>query len=360
MFLDPKKHLGRLIASIFGVVIAPIIAGLAVNYTQKYLDESKATQTPKTAEPSKSAEDSKKVETAAKDAPKETPKSDPAVVKVATTTPDRVLDAAPKRPLRKATRGTPTTIKLFNGKNLAGWYSYLGPPTAELPPIGKNKDPEQVFSVKDGTLRISGKVRGGLFTEDEYENYHLTLDFRWGDETWFPRKNRPRLSGVTLHAFGPDAAIRDHYPAGIRCQIGEEISGNLLGVFVPPERVLMSAPVTSVQINVAKGLRPFYAFKPGEPVLSVPGAAVHRLGYYDKSKDGKFEPGREWDKPIGAWNTLECICMGDEITVILNGTMINSVTQLNHTKGRICLISECAEIFFRNIQLKTLAPSVGK
>ena len=74
--------------------------------------------------------------------------------------------------------------KLFNDRNLDGWDTYIGPPSDSLPPIGLNQDPTHVFSVvqQDGNpaIRISGEYFGGISTKQEFENYHLTLQFKWG------------------------------------------------------------------------------------------------------------------------------------------------------------------------------------
>ncbi|MDR1493928.1 MAG: DUF1080 domain-containing protein, partial [Planctomycetaceae bacterium] len=40
-------------------------------------------------------------------------------------------------------------IPLFNGQNLDGWYTFLKSK-------GKNSDPDKVFSVTDGVIRVSG------------------------------------------------------------------------------------------------------------------------------------------------------------------------------------------------------------
>ncbi len=51
-------------------------------------------------------------------------------------------------------------IKLFNGKDLSGFYTYLGPPAKAEKPYGKNNDPEKDFTVHDGMIHVSGKVFG--------------------------------------------------------------------------------------------------------------------------------------------------------------------------------------------------------
>ena len=41
-------------------------------------------------------------------------------------------------------------IQLFNGRSLNGWYTFLKG-------RGRNNDPKEVFTVKDGMIRISGE-----------------------------------------------------------------------------------------------------------------------------------------------------------------------------------------------------------
>ena len=52
---------------------------------------------------------------------------------------------------------------------------------------GRDNDPKDVFTVKDGMIRISGEEWGCITTLTEYENYHLVLEFRWGELTFEPR-----------------------------------------------------------------------------------------------------------------------------------------------------------------------------
>ena len=45
-------------------------------------------------------------------------------------------------------------------------------------------------------LRISVEAYAGVTTKDEYENYHLSLEYKWGDKKYAPRVNEIRDSGV--------------------------------------------------------------------------------------------------------------------------------------------------------------------
>ena len=89
---------------------------------------------------------------------------------------------------------------LFNGKDLSGWETFLGTPPGGNEPVGRNRDPKGVFSVVevDGkpALRISGDGLGGIATLKEYGNYHLELEFKWGEKRFAPRANEPRDSGL--------------------------------------------------------------------------------------------------------------------------------------------------------------------
>ena len=83
---------------------------------------------------------------------------------------------------------------LFDGRDLAGWETFLGKPHQlvvvpgepkddrgeYLAPIGVGRDPTAVFSVveADGgpAIRVSGEIYGALTTRAEYQNYHLRFD----------------------------------------------------------------------------------------------------------------------------------------------------------------------------------------
>ena len=65
-------------------------------------------------------------------------------------------------------------VLAFNGKDLSGFYTYLHD--------HKYDDPDQVFTVSDGLLAISGKEWGGLTTRDEFGDYHLFVEWKWGED----------------------------------------------------------------------------------------------------------------------------------------------------------------------------------
>jgi hypothetical protein len=157
-----------------------------------------------------------------------------------------------------ALQSQPSFMQLFNGKDLAGWDTWLGRPhkPTDVPglskneqgdyvqPIGLNRDPRSVFSVVevDGgpAIRISGETYGGLITRDEYEDYHLRLEFKWGTKRWPPREQAVRDSGCCYHSIGPHDESYGFWMKSFEFQIQEGDCGDfysLAGVIADAEAV---------------------------------------------------------------------------------------------------------------------------
>ena len=75
---------------------------------------------------------------------------------------------------------------LFNGKDLTDWETFLLRSNLGETNYGLNVDPEKVFSVTkmDGgpVIHILGKYWGGIITTQEFANYHLRLEYKWGEK----------------------------------------------------------------------------------------------------------------------------------------------------------------------------------
>lgn len=246
-------------------------------------------------------------------------------------------------------------IKLFNGKDLTGFYTYLQG-------VGKNKDEKGVFTVKDGAIRVSGDGYGCFTTEKEYENYHLIVEFKWGTETWGNRKKAAMDSGILLHCVGEDGGSsynKDGKPSGpwmesIECQMIEGGTGDfiLVGGKGKP-KVTATVEYRYTPTGQEKTKQAYFDPK-GEP-KEFSGGRINWFGRDPDWKDVKgFRGKNEVEKPAGEWNTLECVCAGDTITNILNGVVVNACTKSTHTKGKILFQSEGAEVFFRRIELQPL------
>jgi hypothetical protein len=241
-----------------------------------------------------------------------------------------------------AADGDSKPVKLFNGKDLTNFYTFLKD-------HGKNKDPEKVFTVQDGMIRVSGKIFGCFVTEKEYENYQLVVEFKWGKETWPPRKDRAMDSGILLHCVGEDGAAGGVWLESIECQMIEGGTGDFILVKGKNQ------PTLTVEAEKRGGQ--FYYNPKAEPMNFKGG----RINWYGRDPAWKDEQGfrgkQDVENPPGQWNRLECICAGDTITNILNGKVVNKGTNASHTRGKILFQSEGAEVFFRRIDLLPLKKS---
>lgn len=235
-------------------------------------------------------------------------------------------------------------IKLFNGKDLTNFYTYLQG-------LGKNNDPKQVFTVKDGAVRVSGEVFGCFTTEKEFENYRLVVEFKWGEMTFKPREKATRDSGILLHCVGEDGGnsyTKDGKPNGpwmesIECQMIEGGTGDFILVGGK------GRPTITVTAEQRGGQ---WYYKEGAEPKEFKGGRINWWGRDPAWKDVLGFRGKDdVERPVGEWNTLECICDGAKITNILNGKVVNAGTNVSHTKGKILFQSEGAEVFFRRIDL---------
>lgn len=241
---------------------------------------------------------------------------------------------------------------LFNGKDLAGWETYLDKPytadkSTEAAPIGLNNDPKHVFSVvvADGTpaLRISGETFGGINTLADFANYHLRLEFKWGTQQWPPKLGQPRDSGLLYHSVGRHGTPM-LWMESFEYQIQEGDCGDYWGVM----DVL-------TDITATKNEKGKYVYQPGAPAVT----------FQDKTPNGRSclkNPNTE--KPSGQWNTVDLYCFGDTCLHVLNGKVNMVLTHTRHlvdgkveplTKGKIQLQSEGAEVFYRNIQIQPIS-----
>ena len=226
-------------------------------------------------------------------------------------------------------------------------------------PIGLNKDPLNVFTVKESEgipiLHISGEIYGGLSTKEVFENYHLKMEFKWGEKKYEPRLIRRRDSGILYHAQEPYGQFWNVWMRATEMQIQEGDVGD----FHPLVGVSMD-----IRSSETKEDRPSDHFYGDIQWIYNP-TAEHRLF---RTGD-QFEPNRgrrirDYEKPLGEWNTIELICLGDKSLHIVNGYVVmvlenakNWVDDENYlplARGKIELQSEGAEIFYRNIEIREI------
>lgn len=233
-------------------------------------------------------------------------------------------------------------IQLFNGKNLNGWYTFLKGK-------GKNYDPNKVFTVQNGLIRVSGEDWGCITTNDEYENYKLVIEFKWGDLTFAPRVDNARDSGVLLHSTGNDGDYSGIWMHSIECQLIEGGTGDLLVVGDGSEKFSLTCPVAPKMQGSS------YVFQPSGNPVTINGGRINWFGRDPEWKDVKgFRGSKDLEKPVGKWNKLECVAKRKELFIYLNGTLVNHAVDVLPQKGRIQIQSEGAEILFKRIEITLL------
>jgi Domain of Unknown Function (DUF1080) len=254
---------------------------------------------------------------------------------------------------------------LWNGRSLDGWTTWIATPDKSvtvadvkrdatgkyLEPIGAERDPLRVFTVveMDGrpAIRISGEVFGELRTKASFQNYHLRLQFKWGGKQWPPRDapGTPRDSGLLYHVHAPPGQDGRVWARSIELQIQEHDVGDLYAI----------GSVIAVRAKARRGTQPLlYDYDPGGDWTFF-SQAQGASGRCIKQPDN--------EKPTGEWNTVELIAFGEDAIHIVNGTVvmrlhgpldISGAVPVPVTSGPIILQSEGAEVYYRDIEMRSI------
>jgi hypothetical protein len=196
-------------------------------------------------------------------------------------------------------------ITLFNGKDLTGWSYHL---------VDEKVKKEDVWSVGDGIIVCKGQPLGYLFTEDSYQDFTLTFEWRWA-----PGKE-PGNSGVLLRIAGEPIGFM---PKCVEAQLKSGSAGDVWG------------------------------FR-GAVVAGDAGRVVEVKDHKDLGNFTGLRRIVTAEKPAGEWNRYEITVKGGELKLVINGEMVNQVSGLDVLSGPIGLQSEGAEIHFRDIAITKL------
>lgn len=333
-FENPQAWIAKIVGGLFATVVAPIVVAVGLKYSDAVLPPTDAHSA------------------AALNAESPPPSAQPS------------LESASALPVS-------SVVRLFNGRDLSGFHTWLGPPHKGAKPLGLDRDPRKVFQVVDGLLRISGEIDGVLTTAHTYADYHLTVEYKWGEKTWPPREALSRTSGILLHCgnrqkpgqrgAGNAGSGRGGWPASIKCQIKEGATGDF--VLVGGKQggnASISVEADRHDIGKADQHRVLFSYHPGAPLTTLSTGFAMRSPRDQHWRDVKgFRGQDDLERPAGEWNTLECICRGDTITTRLNGRIVNVATAVRPRRGRIALQSAGAEIYFRRVNLQPLAADAG-
>jgi hypothetical protein len=378
----------KIIGGAFATVIAPILVALGLKLTDKAIPaggdapnpavasaatpDSQATAKPDsqaTAKPDSQNPAKPDGQAAPKPDSRNLAKPDAASKKPAAAQGEQMASAgsvAPTKGQTGSTSGIPGVppakpieahaVRLFNGADKTGFYTWLAPTKPRAKPIGKNHDPNKQFTVDNGKLRITGPIEGGLVTEKQYENYQLTVVYRWGQGSSPPREEQARQGGILLHCTGDDGAIRNRWMRSVRCDLTEGEAGCLRMVGSIPKNPIsftVTADMRSVQVGEKHEMH--YRFNPSAALTTLTGGFVNQLAHDPDWKNVKgFRGKHTQERHVGKWNNIECVCNGGKITVRLNGTTVNEINDVNLQKGKIMIQALGSELFIREITLKPL------
>lgn len=209
--------------------------------------------------------------------------------------------------------GSPANAEpLFNGKDLAGWK-------VDVPSADKNPDIQPSFIVRDGKLVSLGKPKGHLITDKSFENYRLTVEYRF--------TGKAGNCGVLVHCSTP-RALAGMFPKSIEVQMQSGHAGDFWCI------------EENIEVPNMDQRRPK---KEGQKYGGSKGDARRILNLTDDS-----------EKKRGEWNTMVIECQGDEVKVWVNETLVNHGTQSTASKGNIALQAEGTEVEFKKVDLEPL------
>ena len=231
---------------------------------------------------------------------------------------------------------------LFNGKNLKNWDIHLGTPIKGFEDLAKKATPETTYQVVniDGQkmIHVSGDIFASMATKAEFENYHLHLEFRWGDKVYGQRN-----SGLLYHSFGPFGAAYGTWMATIEHQM---MHGSLGDTYLMAN--------TSCETKVIKtGDGKDYMYDPeGLPIS------------FSETDNGRsIKKAFDAEKPVGEWNTIDLYCLGQTSIHVVNGQAVMVNTKCSKienglkiplTKGKIQIQSEGGEFYIRKIEIEKI------
>lgn len=191
-------------------------------------------------------------------------------------------------------------IALIEGQSLKGWSHVLA--DASVPR-------DQVWSVRDGMIVCTGTPIGVLYTEKDYTNFRLVVEYRWAPGT------KPGNSGIMSRMAPGTGAL----PRTVEVQLQHRNAGDVIG--------LQGFPI--------KGGQERWFERDSKIAGKITGVK------------GKLVA----EKPPGEWNRVELEARDGRYTVTLNGELVNDVSGVEVRAGRIGLQSEGGEIHFRGVEL---------
>lgn len=245
------------------------------------------------------------------------------------------------------------TVDFLADPSFSGWIHNLNPKSS------LSLDPKEIWAIgEEGTLRVSGEGMGYTRTKQAYRDYHLVIDYRWGERTHGSREDRARDCGLLLHAYGPDGAYGVTWMSSIEAQLIEGGSGDILVLASKlPDGSIAPTRVTA-EVKRDRDGEPVWTAGGARETFPAEGKTMARINWRDRDPDWAdvkgFRAAKDLENPLQEWNRLEAICEGDTIRLFLNGELVNEVTDCHPSGGFIGLQSEFAACEIRRFEIHPL------
>jgi hypothetical protein len=193
-------------------------------------------------------------------------------------------------------------IDLLADTQLAGWtvVSSDGTPVAGL-----------CTRTAEGVV-VAGSSSSYLLTEGVYENYTLSIEYRW------PANAVTRTNGGVLLHVAARPTTAQPWPTCFQLQTKSQYVGELRQI----GGATFAEPITTPARN-------------NMPPIRTRQATSSEL-------------------PPGEWNTVKVVCRNGSIEVRVNGVLQNSVTAAQPHTGRIGIALEGSALEFRSMRLTPL------
>ena len=237
----------------------------------------------------------------------------------------------------------PQTVSLFNGKDLAGLSTWLKDT--------KKEDPRKVFRVENGMIHVSGEGFGYLATDQEYKNFRLVVEYKWGKKT--DGGKSVRNAGILLNATGPDGNAGGEWMSSIECQLAQGCVGDFIVIRGKDEDGKIIPTKLVGEVAIGRDKHPRWKEKGEDRIFN--GGQLWWSRHDPDFKEWIDTRGKDdMESPVGEWTRVECVCDGDRIEVLVNGTKVNACKGVFPKSGKILLQSEGFEWWIRKFELTAL------
>jgi hypothetical protein len=238
------------------------------------------------------------------------------------------------------------TTALFNGKNLDNWEIFIGTALKGFEDLKATATPENVYSIVeiDGkkVLHISGTVNASIATKESFENYHLRLEYKWGEKVYTARN-----SGLLYHSYGSFGSALGTWMNAFECQLKTGSNGDAFTM----------------------GTTYFEARVQEQDKNNIYAPTGSTMSFGNDQNGGKMARKLEdAELPAGEWNVIDLYCLGSKSIHVVNGVKVMECENTGQlvdgkimplTKGKIQIQSEGGELFVRKVEIEGISAFPG-